>query len=93
MDIYSGTIKNWKDVGGRNKAIQAFQRPEDSGSQNMMDKLVMKGKKMADAPRDYVVSEMGELLEEVSSYDEMCIRDRYRIECVQPLMISEIRAL
>jgi len=70
VDIYSGTIKNWKDVGGRDKAIQAFQRPEDSGSQNMMDKLVMKGKKMADAPRDYVVSEMGELLEEVSSYDD-----------------------
>lgn len=69
-DIYGGSIDNWKAVGGKNRTIQAFQRPEDSGSQNLMEKLVMKGRKMKDAPKDYLASEMGELLEYVSSYDD-----------------------
>ena len=35
-DIYHGDITNWQEVGGLNKAILAFQRPERSGSQSMM---------------------------------------------------------
>jgi ABC-type phosphate transport system substrate-binding protein len=42
VDIYSGKLTNWSAVGGEDKAIQAFQRPEDSGSQTLMKKLVMK---------------------------------------------------
>lgn len=68
-DIYSGVIRNWKDVGGRNRAIQAFQRTGDSGSQNLMEKLVMKGTAMADAPKELVSGDMGELIEKVSAYD------------------------
>ena len=34
--IYSGEITNWKQLGGKNQKIVAFQRPEDSGSQVMM---------------------------------------------------------
>ncbi|MCL2696102.1 MAG: substrate-binding domain-containing protein, partial [Clostridiales bacterium] len=40
QDIYSGKIKNWKQVGGEDKPIVAFQRPELSGSQTMLQKLV-----------------------------------------------------
>lgn len=36
-DIYSGKINNWRKVGGKNKRILAFQRPENSGSQTMME--------------------------------------------------------
>ena len=35
-DIYSGKITNWKEVGGNDEKIIAFQRPERSGSQSMM---------------------------------------------------------
>ena len=35
-DIYHGDITNWQKVGGLNKDILAFQRPERSGSQAMM---------------------------------------------------------
>ena len=35
-DIYHGDITNWQEVGGQNKDILAFQRPERSGSQAMM---------------------------------------------------------
>ena len=34
--IYSGEITNWKELGGKDQKIVAFQRPEDSGSQTMM---------------------------------------------------------
>lgn len=69
VDIYSGSIRNWKEVGGRDGKIMAFQRPEDSGSQNLMEKLVMKGVSMAQAPMDMVSGEMGDLMEDVSAYD------------------------
>ena len=35
--IYHGDIANWKEVGGKNQAIRAFQRPKNSGSQTMME--------------------------------------------------------
>lgn len=69
VDIYSGKAGNWKTFGGKNQSIKAFQRPEASGSQNLMEKLVMKGTPMADAPLEFYASEMGELIEKVSSYD------------------------
>lgn len=69
VDIYSGRTTNWKEVGGKDRKIQAFQRPMESGSQNLMEKLVMKGKKMAGAPVDLIVSDMEGLLENVSAYD------------------------
>lgn len=35
-DIYSGKIKNWKDLGGENTPIIPLQRAENSGSQTAM---------------------------------------------------------
>lgn len=35
--IYHGEITNWKEVGGRDQKIKAFQRPKNSGSQAMME--------------------------------------------------------
>ena len=35
--IYHGDITNWKEAGGRDQDIVAFQRPADSGSQTMME--------------------------------------------------------
>lgn len=35
--IYHGNIVNWAEVGGINQNIKAFQRPEGSGSQTMME--------------------------------------------------------
>lgn len=67
--IYSGKIVNWKECGGPDQLIQAFQRPEGSGSQNLMEKLVMQGETMAEAPQSKVFGEMGEILDALSSYD------------------------
>lgn len=69
QDIYGGKIRNWSKVGGKNLEIQAFQRPENSGSQNLMEKLVMKGRPMGPAPSYYVEAEMEGLLEKVAAYN------------------------
>ena len=34
--IYSGEITNWKQLGGKNEPISAYQRNEGSGSQSML---------------------------------------------------------
>ncbi len=48
--IYTGNITNWQGVGGPNAPINAYQREPNSGSQELMEALVMKGLKMVNAP-------------------------------------------
>ena len=48
--IYTGEITNWKQVGGADHEIHAYTRDPDSGSQEKMETLVMKGQKMLDLP-------------------------------------------
>lgn len=68
-DIYSGKITNWKEVGGNDLPIIAFQRPEKSGSQTLMLELMMKDTAML-APTEEIISEtMADLIDDVSSYD------------------------
>ncbi len=69
QDIYQGLATNWKDVGGPDKEIIAYQRPENSGSQTIMENRVMEGLEMAEAPTELKPGEMGELIEAIASYD------------------------
>jgi phosphate transport system substrate-binding protein len=41
--IYTGTLTNWSAVGGHADPIHPYQRNRNSGSQETMEKLVMKG--------------------------------------------------
>lgn len=67
--IYTGEITNWKEVGGEDLEITPFQRNAESGSQVLMEKLVMGDLEMMDPPEGYMLSEMGTLMEAVRSYD------------------------
>ncbi|MBQ8306006.1 MAG: substrate-binding domain-containing protein [Blautia sp.] len=40
-DIYTGKITNWSEVGGNDVEIEAFLRPETSGSMTLMRKLIL----------------------------------------------------
>lgn len=51
QDIYTGKITNWQEVGGKNDKIRAFQRPENSGSQTALQKI-MGDKPLMTAPRE-----------------------------------------
>ena len=66
--IYTDKIRNWKEVGGADLPIAAFQRNETSGSQALMQKLVMKDREMAEAPKAMVKGEMGMLIEGIAEY-------------------------
>ena len=69
-DIYTGKITNWKEVGGEDAEIIAYQREENSGSQNLMEKMVMKGTKMTDpANTNLMISSMAGLIDGVASYE------------------------
>lgn len=65
--IYAGEITNWRDVGGEDEAIRAFQRPADSGSQTALENL-MDNKPIMEAPSENIASGMGGIIHEVSQY-------------------------
>jgi phosphate transport system substrate-binding protein len=49
-DIYSGKVRNWKDVGGADARIVAYQRNRNAGSQETMKQLVMKDRPLITGP-------------------------------------------
>ena len=67
--IYTGEITNWKEVGGADAPIIAYQRPTGSGSQTAMLSLVMKDKKIMTPPTNQVEGEMGSLINAIAEYD------------------------
>ncbi len=67
--IYTGEITNWKEVGGEDASIRAFQRPVNSGSQTGMLSLVMKGLKMKEPIKEDIADLMSEIINLVSDYD------------------------
>ena len=69
VDIYSGKITNWAEVGGLEKELLAFQRPIGSGSQTLMQKLVMGDVAMADGDNVFRYSTMSDILEGMLSYN------------------------
>ncbi len=50
QDIYTGKVRNWKEVGGNDATINPYIRNANSGSQEKMETLVMKGLTMIDWP-------------------------------------------
>lgn len=68
-DIYTGKITNWSEVGGEDIEIKAFQRPETSGSQTMMRKLLIGEATMADAKKEMIASGMDDIIEALTEYD------------------------
>lgn len=68
-DIYTGKVTNWKEVGGDDIEIKAFQRPETSGSQTMMRKLLIGDAQMAEAPKEMIASGMDDIIEALQEYD------------------------
>ena len=58
QDIYSGRIVYWNEVGGNGDEIYPYIRNRNSGSQELMEKVVMKDVKMPDWPTEHMVSYM-----------------------------------
>ena len=69
QDIYAGRITNWKDVGGKDQEIVAFQRGEDSGSQTLFKKLLIQGGELMTPPSELAPAAMGELVDSIADYN------------------------
>ncbi|MGN7401649.1 PstS family phosphate ABC transporter substrate-binding protein [Cytobacillus praedii] len=65
--IYSGKIKNWSELKGDNKRIIAFQRPKNSGSQTLLEKI-MGDTAIMNPLKEEVPAGMGGIMEEVADY-------------------------
>lgn len=87
-DIYSGKIKNWRKIGGKNEKILAYQRPANSGSQTMMEYF------MGDTPlKDPLKTEevsMGGVIRTVASYDNGTSSIGYSFRYFADLMTEEV---
>ena len=65
--IYHGDITNWSELGGKNEKILAFQRPEDSGSQTMMQYFM--GDVTLKEPKTYeTIDSMEGVIKHVAQY-------------------------
>jgi len=65
--IYSGKIRNWKKLNGVLQGIRAFQRPQGSGSQTMLEKI-MDGIPIIKARGENVSTGMGDIINRVADY-------------------------
>ncbi len=84
--IYSGEITNWSQLGGKNQMIRAFQRPQNSGSQTMMQYFM--GDTPLKEPMTYeVVGAMEGIIRKVAQYNNengaMGYSFRYFVEDLQ----------
>lgn len=66
--IYTGEINNWRSVGGNDKRVFAFVRPEGSGSQTIMENVVMKDLKINSIYQSRTTYTMGGMLYVVNGY-------------------------
>ncbi|WP_373740526.1 PstS family phosphate ABC transporter substrate-binding protein [Neisseria sp.] len=67
VGIYSGRLKNWREVGGPDQAIRAFQRNENSGSQTALQKI-MGGTPLMEPPYEDRMQNMGGIVKGVADY-------------------------
>jgi len=66
-DIYSKRITRWNEVGGRNERILPFQRPEGSGSQTAMQRVIGDVPMASPLQEEFRVG-MGEIVRDVADY-------------------------
>ncbi len=66
--IYSGKITNWKQVGGNDAPIVAYQRNKTSGSQTYMTAF-MGDTPLTEPPKTLVAESMGGLMDAIALYD------------------------
>ena|GEM_PF-2614783 len=79
-DIYLKKIANWQEVGGSDRPILSYQRPENSGSQTAMIKEVMKGVKLPHPNQEWIqiANSMMMVVLEVAQYKEESIGYSFR---------------
>jgi phosphate transport system substrate-binding protein len=65
--IFMGDVTRWSEVGGGDGAISPYVRPANSGSQQLMEAIVMAGLTMPAWPPDRTLGYMGELIDRIKT--------------------------
>lgn len=68
-DIYAGKISNWKELGGKDEAIIAYQRNNGSGSQTGLLQYVISEEDLVEPPTEQRIGAMGTIVDAVADYD------------------------
>lgn len=96
-DIFSGKVTRWSSVGGDYKSIQAWQRPEGSGSQTIMLAKVMQGVPLLPRKEKQikVATLMGTMIENIAEYQNTrgAIGYTYRYYATQMNTNKDIKLL
>jgi phosphate transport system substrate-binding protein len=87
QDIYTSRITNWNEVGGSDNAINPYARNSNSGSQELMESLVMKNLNMSDFPHEIENSMMGAFVRLIEDDFGLC----YTVYYYKEQMIRESR--
>lgn len=66
-NIYSGTITNWKELGGKDEPILAYQRADNSGSQTGIYKHVIDSSEILKVSDEMKASNTKDIVKEISS--------------------------
>ena len=106
QNIYLGNITNWSEVGGSSEGILPFIRNANSGSQEMMNEIVMSSTGVADWELSLVdaeaeISGMYKVYEELTShpdgicftphyYKEFMVRDAFGKDKIKTLAVNGI---
>ena len=67
--IYTGNTRLWREVGGEDLTITAYQRPHGSGSQTAMEEMVMNGYELTAAESNYIADGMADLIQQVGNFE------------------------
>jgi len=68
-DIYAGKITNWKELGGNDEPIIAYQRTEGSGSQTGLYKFVIPKEETMEPLIEMRIATMVGIVDVVANYD------------------------
>ena len=67
--IYAGVITNWKEVGGLDERVTAYQRDVRSGSQTVFLQALMGDTQPVQPEKMLVIDSMANLVNQVAGYD------------------------
>ncbi len=92
--IYSGQITHWSQVGGRYVEIAAFQRPEGSGSQTALQRL-MDSIPIMTPKTEWMVAGMGGVLQQTAQYRNQAnaIGYSFRFYAMQLVNVPKLKYL
>jgi phosphate transport system substrate-binding protein len=93
-DIYTRTITNWRQVGGNDENISAFVRPSNSGSQEVMESLVMKDAVIDDSFEAGEIVSMAGVFPEVTHFTNgICYTFDYYKETMMQVSHADVPKL